>query len=283
MNQATVITSPILANCIRTNTNAIPLGSTEQAKAIMYYLIKYILKDKTALKSTLSVVSYALKKLAEYPSRATNTGTDQRSGVHLLQAIINKINGTCEIADTQAAAVCLGLPCVETSCHTTYVFIHAAIAVVTERLDIDAGHDDPEKAWDEDHIHHQNLDPEEADNEYGEQFSLEQAFLYEEELEFDRIQDEETYSSHIDLGNVPIVKTTTSSKEVKEVKMIAHPQDMDYAYRGKALKDLSLVEYACVIEILKRRSDKEQPKSLHAGDADRGSRSLHKTCEPASM
>ena len=157
------------------------------------------------------MVLYALKKLAEYPSRATNTGTDQRSGVHLLQAIINKINGTCEIADTQAAAVCLGLPCVETSCHTTYVFIHAAIAVVTERLDIDAGHDDPEKAWDEDHIHHQNLDLEEADNEYGEHFSLEQAFLYEDELEFDRIQDEETYTSHIDLGNVPIVKITTST------------------------------------------------------------------------
>ena len=96
---------------LRTNTNAIPLGSTD---------------------------------LAEYPSRATNTGTDQRSGVHLLQAIINKINGTCEIADTQAAAVCLELPCVETSCHTTYVFIHAAIAVVTERLDTDAGHDNPE-------------------------------------------------------------------------------------------------------------------------------------------
>ena len=166
---------------------SIPLGSTEQAKAIMYYLIKYILKDKTALKSTLSVhvVLYALKTLAEYPSRATNTGTDHRSGVHLLQSSINKINGTC------------------TSCHTTYVFIHAVIAVATERLDIDAGHDDPEKAWDEDHIHHQNFDPEEADNEYGEQFSLEQAFLYEDELEFDRIQDKETYSSHIDLGNVP--------------------------------------------------------------------------------
>ena len=55
------------------------------------------------------MVLYVLKKLAKYPSRATDTGTDQRSGVHLLQAIINKINGTCEIADTQAAAVCLGL------------------------------------------------------------------------------------------------------------------------------------------------------------------------------
>ena len=53
--------------------------------------------------------------------------------------------------------------------------------------------------------------------------------------------------------------------------MIAHPQDMDYAYRGKALKDLSLVEYACVIEIVKQRSDKEQSESLHTGDADASS------------
>ena len=112
------------------------------------------------------------------------------------------------------------------------------------------------------------MDLEEADNEYGEHFSLEQAFLYEDELEFDRIQDEETYTSHIDLGNVPIVKITTSSNEDK---MIAHPQDMDYAYRGKALKDLSLVEYACVIEIVKQRSDKEQSESLHTGDADASS------------
>ena len=99
--------------------------------------------------------------------------------------------------------------------------------MVTERLDTDAGHDNPGKAWDEDHIHHQNLDLVEAGNEYGEHFSLEQAFLYEDELEFDRTPDEQTYSSHIDLGNVPIVKIKTSSNEVK---MIAHPQDMDYAY-----------------------------------------------------
>ena len=93
-------------------------------------------------------------------------------------------------------------PCVKTSCHTTYVVINA-VAVVTERLDTDAGHDDPGKAWDEDHIHHQNLDPEEAGNEYGEHFLLEEAFLYEDELEFDRTQDQETYSSHIDFRKCP--------------------------------------------------------------------------------
>ena len=51
-------------------------------------------------------------------------------------------------------------------------------------------------------------------------------------------------------------------------KMIAHPQDMDYAYRGKELKYLSLVEYACVVEIIKWCNDKGQPESLDTGDAD---------------
>ena len=53
--------------------------------------------------------------------------------------------------------------------------------------------------------------------------------------------------------------------------MIAHPQDMDYAYRGKALKDFSLMEYACIIEIVKQHSDKKQSESLHTGNADASS------------
>ena len=75
--------------------------------------------------------------------------------------------------------------------------------MVTERLYTDAGHGGPEKAWDADHILHQNMHLEKPDNEYSEQFLLE-AFLYKNELEFDRIQDKKTFSSHIDLENVPI-------------------------------------------------------------------------------
>ena len=76
-------------------------------------------------------------------------------------------------------------------------------------------------------------------------------------MELDRIQDKETYTSHIDLGNVPIVKITTSSNEIK---MIAHLQDMDYAYRGhgQALKKLSLVEYACINEVVKHHCNKKK-------------------------
>ena len=62
-------------------------------------------------------------------------------------------------------------------------------------------------------------------------------------------------------------------------------------YREKDLKDLSLVEYACFIEIVKQRSDKEQSESLHTGNADASSTAVdsvlqydheseHNTCYP---
>ena len=50
--------------------------------------------------------------------------------------------------------------------------------------------------------------------------------------------------------------------------MIAHPQDMGCVCRGKYSKDLSLVEYACIIEVVK---NKEQLQSLHTGDTDASS------------
>ena len=148
MNEATVCTSPIFANCLGTNTNASPLGSTVQAKAIMYYLVKYILKDKTAIASTLSVIKYALQKQAKYPSRATDKQSEERTGIQLLQIILNKLNGMCEIADTQAAAACLGLPAIEFTSHLTFIFIDGAVAAVNMRV-LEDEDKDPQLAWEE--------------------------------------------------------------------------------------------------------------------------------------
>ena len=146
MNEATVCTSPILANCLGSNTNATPLGSTVQAKAIMFYLVKYILKDKTKISSTLSVIKYALQKQAKFPSRAQDDQSKERTGIQLLQIILNKLNGLCEIADTQAAAACLGLPAMEFTCHFTFIFIDAAIAAVNMRV-LEDEDEHPDLAW----------------------------------------------------------------------------------------------------------------------------------------
>ena len=131
-NSAVVITSPTLANCLGTNTNAQLLGSLVQAKAILFYLIKYITKDATALASTFAVIKYAQDKQKEYPSIAEDAGTDKRDGAQFLQIILNKLNGISELGDTQAAAALLGMPAQESTCRRTYVFIAAAIAAVKQ-------------------------------------------------------------------------------------------------------------------------------------------------------
>jgi hypothetical protein len=138
-----------------TNTNAQLLGSLVQAKAILFYLIKYITKDATALASTFAVIKYAQDKQREYPSIAEDAGTDKRDGAQFLQIILNKLNGISELGDTQAAAALLGMPAQESTCRRTYVFIAAALASVKQHhLQDQNSADNGAAAW----VHDVNVD-----------------------------------------------------------------------------------------------------------------------------
>ena len=48
-NGAVVSFSPVLTQCLGCNTAAILLGSEEQAKAALFYLVKYMNKDSVPL------------------------------------------------------------------------------------------------------------------------------------------------------------------------------------------------------------------------------------------
>ena len=80
--------------------------------------------------NSLAVIKYAAEKIGKYPSKAEDTGTDLRTGMHLLTVVHNKFNGLTEISDTQAAAALLGMPAQEGSMKTTFVFIQNAITAV---------------------------------------------------------------------------------------------------------------------------------------------------------
>jgi len=129
-NLAVVETSPIACALLACNTAAYLLGGLEQAKGILFYLVKYLTKDQTALTNSLAVIKYAAEKIGKYPSKAEDTGTDLRTGMHLLTVVHNKFNGLTEISDTQAAAALLGMPAQEGSMKTTFVFIQNAITAV---------------------------------------------------------------------------------------------------------------------------------------------------------
>jgi hypothetical protein len=133
-NEAVVNFSPTATQCLCCNTAAYLLGGMEQAKAILFYLIKYITKDSTKVTLCLNIIRDARKKIKKYPSRAADTGTDKRTGQYLLTVMANKHTGLSEIADTQTALCLLDMPNQVGTGKTTYVFIKSAIADVQEKL-----------------------------------------------------------------------------------------------------------------------------------------------------
>jgi hypothetical protein len=65
-----------------------------------FYLTKYLSKNVTELASTLTFLHFAKKRSDHYPSRADDTGTTERSAVHVLQILLNRLIGSFELADT---------------------------------------------------------------------------------------------------------------------------------------------------------------------------------------
>ena len=76
-------------------------------------------------------------------------------------------------------------------------------------------------------------------------------------------------------GSAPIFKITeTDGSE----RMIAVPQDIDYAFRGEALRSLSLVEYPCIIEVIvKPGKSRSRNKEFPLGQDDDGLSEEHDT------
>jgi hypothetical protein len=93
----------------------VPLGCSEQAKAVCFYLLKYITKDSTALENTRVVVREAVRHIHEHASTADDTGTASRTRKHLLERVVNSIAGAQEISAQMAATALLGKP----SCFTS--------------------------------------------------------------------------------------------------------------------------------------------------------------------
>ena len=73
-------------------------------------------------------------KVLTHPSIANDTGTDIRTGQHLLTVMLNKSRSCKEIADTQAAVSLLNMPSQFGSIKNNYVFIKDACRIVKERI-----------------------------------------------------------------------------------------------------------------------------------------------------
>lgn len=224
-NGAVVNYSPTASGTLRCNTAAYHLGGNEQAKATLYYLIKYITKDALSPTTSLSLLSHAREKILAYPSLATDTGTDLRTGQHLVTVMVNKSTSCKEITDTQAASYLQGMPAQYGNVRTSYIFINDA-RKKTKYL-----------------IHRNKITKKKMTKLRQEIKSKTCVKPIVDDNNYDSLNKDEETS---EIGGATIYKVMIKNK----FTVIPVSQHTHYAYRGKHLAEMSLLEYCCIIEIV---------------------------------
>lgn len=88
----------VLSAVLGCNNNPVLLGADQQAKAALFYLIKYVTKDSVALHDALALLHDVKEHVDKWPSKAEGPDREER---YLSQRYLNQCNK--EFSCTQAA------------------------------------------------------------------------------------------------------------------------------------------------------------------------------------
>ena len=212
------------------NTNTSILGSDVQAKAILCYLLKYICKPPVELNESLTLLHQAREDIKLHPSLATDSGTTERTAMHFLTRVVNKLGGLIEVSSHMAAAAIMGMSA-ETSSHSFQgVYINAALT----------------------HIARQEKNQQEQSEVQSENVEENPDPSNEAEIE-----DHESQEKNPDLDEED--NNTASATIYKSKKgPTAVMQHIHYANRGPELSDFSLFEYAALVHIVPKQPTKQK-------------------------
>ena len=114
------------------NTDADMLGSDSQAKLALCYILMYMTKPPAQLTKTISLILHAREQVALYPSRAQDTGTEERTAMYFLNKVLNDLSGLIEISAQMALACLLGMPSKTCTHEFQLLFIDAALRYTQE-------------------------------------------------------------------------------------------------------------------------------------------------------
>jgi hypothetical protein len=90
--------SPVASACLRCNINASNLGASEQALAVLFYLLKYITKDAIPfLAQAVAMAAAARKHIDVYPSVADDCQTADRRAKYFVQRLTNSLTRLTEV------------------------------------------------------------------------------------------------------------------------------------------------------------------------------------------
>ena len=119
--------SPTASACLCCNSNASLLGASEQARATLYYLIQYIVKDAVPLVHAVALAAAARRHIDTYPSVAEDCDSAERRAKYFVQRLTNSLTGLTEVSAPQAAASLMGLSSMVSTTHTPFCFIKGAM------------------------------------------------------------------------------------------------------------------------------------------------------------
>ena len=207
---------------LRSNTALLLLGSQEQSKAAMYYIMDYMTKDATVLTNVISLVHEARLQTIKFKSQAPDSNTKQRKATQFLTCINNKLATKSEIPGVMAAAALIGMKSKVCSHTFTYLYIEPAIAYV--RFKFNHNDTDQENCTGNGHVSSDEEDCEIKDN-----------------------VDTET-----DLNEKNSPPPNNGAGELFKIngQYTAIQQFFHYAYRGTHLRHLNLYEYICSIQVV---------------------------------
>lgn len=139
--------NPAVSACIKANTNCMYIGTTEQGKAVLMYLIKYICKDGAELSNSITVVRDCLEHINQYPSRMPaeqDRNPAMRPFLQCMSRIINTLNGAAEVSASAAAYTLLGGKSIICPEHYHFAFVPAAVeaCLESERRDANQRNED---------------------------------------------------------------------------------------------------------------------------------------------
>ena len=143
-NRNLVSYSPMLTNALACNTAIYLMGNLEQAKAVAYYVLKYMVKDLTNIANAVNAISIAMMKTKYYQSLSTDSSSSvldhqtvmDREAKTFWNAIINGLNGSAEFSATQAAANLIGMKSYISSHKSWMLYPNASIKYVLARKEV---------------------------------------------------------------------------------------------------------------------------------------------------
>lgn len=266
--------NPTLSFCLGSHNNACLLGSTDQAKSAMFYLIPYENKNKCPLTQVLPILQTSLDHIKRYKSKSTSDrGTIERTMKHYLTRVLNQMNLSKEVSDYLVAGKLLGLPSNFSSEIYAYYNPKAALTLI-RKMDIEEdtvefAHRMCEEAGVRASVINGTMrwTESESRNEFADQEGHVNADRYDANrsdilLSGTRLNE----ATRDDIGFINRFTINLADSPSNPMRDVLVPSVLLYYYRNEELRTLSYYEYTACVEFLNvlppKKVDKKEETNM---------------------